>query len=88
MAGRIPAALGYFSYVSRIEPTAYGCGSTISAAPARFAASHPAPKLIPPCVSVGPSSTTRARFPLIRSGPIPFSCRKSSARATGSSNAS
>ena len=44
---------------------AYGTGSTTSAAPKRRAATMPAPKVMPPCVSVGPSSTTATRLPSI-----------------------
>ena len=49
-------------------PTAHGLGSTRAAAPACRAATVPAPKDMPPWVKVGPSSTTRTRFPSI-SGP-------------------
>ena len=37
----------------------------MSAAPKRRAATTPAPKVMPPWVSVGPSSTTATRLPLI-----------------------
>ena len=58
----------YFAYTSRSEPTANPRGSTISAAPARRAATTPAPRVISPCVSVGPSSITSTRVPAISSG--------------------
>ena len=59
---------GYFLNVSAIVPTAYGRGSTSSAAPSLRASTVPAPIFISPCVSVGPSSTTSARLPGMRSG--------------------
>ena len=57
-------------YTSAIEPTAYGLGSTISAAPAARAPTTPAPKDIEPCVSVGPSSMTTTRLPSTREGSL------------------
>src|SRR6478736_405815 len=68
MAGRTPRAFGYFAYVSAIEPTAYGMGSTMWAAPAVWAPTTPAPYVIDPCVRVGPSSTTRTRHPATAAG--------------------
>ena len=59
---------GYWRKVSSIPPTSQGRGSTISRAPNRFAAMHPAPYFLSPWVRVGPSSMTRARRPRIRSG--------------------
>src|SRR2546430_1870952 len=51
-----------------MEPTAYGRGSTISLTPYFRAAITPAPNAIPPCVTVGPSSTTSARRPVSKDG--------------------
>src|SRR5581483_10278306 len=51
-----------------MDPTAKGRGSTSSRAPYCRAATTPAPYDISPCVSVGPSSTTSTRLPLICSG--------------------
>jgi hypothetical protein len=62
MAGRTVPMDGYRSKVVAMEPTAYGRGST-SVAPACRAATVPAPNGIPPCVMVGPSSTTSTRLP-------------------------
>ena len=69
MAGSSVPISGYFRKVSAISPTRYGRGSTISAAPYLRAATIPAPIFIPPCVRVGPSSTTRTRLPRIFSQP-------------------
>src|SRR6266511_149904 len=68
IAGRTFVSCGQRSNVSLIDPTAKGRGSTIFAAPAFRAATRPAPNGISPCVSVGPSSTTRTYRPS-RSGP-------------------
>src|SRR5690348_12681307 len=76
----MPRAFGYFAYVAAIDPTAYGTGSTTSAAPAARAPTTPAPHDIEPCVSVGPSSTTRTRRP--RTAPASSTVTGLSARST------
>ena len=51
--------------LGQARPSRTGRGSTTSAAPKRLAATMPAPYVMPPWVSVGPSSTTATRFPSI-----------------------
>src|SRR5450756_2696463 len=68
MAGSSTPTFGYFSKVALISPTANGRGSMNSATPSCLAATVPAPYFISPCVSVGPSSTTRTFLPWTSSG--------------------
>src|SRR5581483_1029312 len=68
IAGTTLWSCGHLAKTCFSEPTAYGRGSTILAAPAFRAATRPAPNGISPWVRVGPSSTTRTRMP-VRSGP-------------------
>src|SRR5512134_1765387 len=65
MAGSSAPTFGYVPNVAARVPTAYGRGSTISRAPYFRANTVPAPNRISPCVTVGPSSITSTRFPVI-----------------------